>query len=42
MCELSLILSLSAIFCSVYAVVMLHRRKNDDDTEDDLGYLQYL
>lgn len=42
MCELALVLSLSAIFCSVFAVVALHRRKDEDDTEDDLGYLQYL
>lgn len=42
MAELALVISLSAILCSLYAVITLHRRKDEDDTEDDLGYLQYL
>lgn len=42
MCELALVLSLSAIFCSAYVVMKLHQCKDEDDTEDDLGYLQHL
>lgn len=36
-----LIVGISLIFCAVYAFIMLHQLK-DDDTEDDLGYLQQL
>lgn len=42
MCEISLILGLSLIFCALYVILIHFRHEDDDDTEDDLGYLQYL
>lgn len=42
MTELGLIIGLSIVFCAIYVFFDHYRHKCDDDTEDDLGYLQYL
>lgn len=42
MIEIGLVISLSLMFCAFYCFYDWHRNREDDDTEDDLGYLRYL
>lgn len=39
--QLSVIIGISVIFCAIYAVVTLHRRRNDD-IDEDFFYLEKI